>query len=70
MLFTGVPYLNHLGRSKFLKIVNTILQGFKREIYCNWEAVADIYPNQWPSMTEKLELFEPLLHDLKFDPTR
>ena len=64
MLFLGVPYLNHLGRTKFCKTVTASLVAFRREIYRDIDNVQDFYPNQWPNLTSKYEVFSETINDL------
>ena len=67
VVFTGIPLLNHLARSKFLKFVTSLLQTFNRDFYGNWEAVQDCYPNQWPSMIQEFDEYSTALTDFKLD---
>ena len=57
VLDLGIPFLNHLGRSKFIRFCSSILVTFGKEIYGIWRRGPLCYPNQWPCMKTGHELY-------------
>ena len=45
VLDNGIPMLNHLGRSKFLKVCSSFLMGFNRGVYGTWCYGNNCYPD-------------------------